>query len=60
MKRVGNPALSAAGRAAIVAYADHLRHQRDLSADTRRNSLSDLQQFAAWCEGSCGDGQEEG
>ncbi len=58
MKRAGNPTLSTTGRAAVAAYADYLHHEQDLSADTRRNYLSDLRQFAVWCEGAWGDGQE--
>ncbi len=58
MKRAGDPTLSTTGRAAVAAYADYLHHEQDLSAATRRNYLSDLRQFAVWCEGAWGDGQE--
>jgi integrase/recombinase XerD len=50
MRRVGMPALSAAGQAALAAYGEHLRHQHDLRPATHRNYTSDLRQFAAWCE----------
>src|SRR4051812_12284450 len=48
-KRAGKPSLSADGQAAVAAYADYLHHERDLSGATRRNYLSDVWQFAAWC-----------
>ena len=44
-----------AGKPALAAYADHLRHQRDLRPATHRNYTSDLRQFAAWWEAT---GQE--
>lgn len=50
MRRAGIPALSAAGQAVLLAYADHLQQQRDLRPATHRNYTSDLRQFAAWCE----------
>jgi integrase/recombinase XerD len=50
MRRVGMPALSDAGQAALAAYEDQLRQQRDLRPATHRNYASDLRQFAAWCE----------
>ena len=53
MRRAGIPALSEVGRAALGAYADHLRQQRDLRPATHRNYTCDLRQFAAWCEGGC-------
>ena len=56
-KRAGNPTLSAGGQATLAAYAHALHHEQDLGADTRRNYLSDLRQFAAWCEGVWGDGR---
>jgi len=56
-KRAGNPTLSAGGQATLAAYAHALHHEQDLRADTRRNYLSDLRQFAAWCEGVWGDGR---
>lgn len=59
-KRASNPTLSTPGQAAVAAYADYLHHEQDLSADTRRNYLSDLRQFAAWCEAVWGAGQDAG
>jgi integrase/recombinase XerC len=50
MRRAGKPALSAAGQAALTAYADQLWQLRDLRPATLRNYISDLRQFAAWCE----------
>ncbi len=58
MKRASTPALSPAGEAATAAYDRHLREDQDLSPATLRNYLSDLRQFATWCEGSWGDGRE--
>lgn len=59
-KRAGQPTLSAGGQAAVAAYADYLHHEQDLSGATRRNYLSDVRLFAAWCEGAWGAGQEDG
>jgi integrase/recombinase XerD len=50
MRRAGKPTLSAAGQAALAAYAEHLQHQRDFRPATHRNYQSDLRQFVAWCE----------
>jgi hypothetical protein len=44
------PALSAAGREALDRYARYLHDELDLRPATVRNYLSDLRQFAAWCE----------
>jgi integrase/recombinase XerD len=59
LKRPAQPALSAAGAAALVPYVRHLHDEQDLSAATRRNYVSDLRQFAAWCEHSWAEGQDE-
>ncbi|MBV9598456.1 MAG: site-specific integrase [Chloroflexi bacterium] len=59
MKRPAQPALSDAGEAALAPYVSHLHDEQDLSAATRRNYLSDLRQFAAWCEHSWAEGQDE-
>ena len=59
MKRPAQPALSDAGEAALAPYVRHLHDEQDLSAATRRNYLSDLRQFAAWCEHSWAEGQDE-
>ncbi|PLS78257.1 MAG: integrase [Chloroflexi bacterium] len=58
MKRTAQPNVSPEGQFAIDRYSDYLHHEQDLSADTRRNYLSDLRQFAAWCEASWTEGQE--
>ncbi len=58
MKRTAQPNVSPKGQQAIDRYNDYLHHEQDLSADTRRNYLSDLRQFAAWCEASWSEGQE--
>jgi len=36
-----------------------MRDEQDLSGASRRNYASDLRQFAAWCEHSWGEGQDE-
>ncbi|MCA1646515.1 MAG: tyrosine-type recombinase/integrase [Chloroflexi bacterium] len=59
MKRPAHPVLSEAGEAALPAYVRHLHDEQDLSTATRRNYLSDLRQFAAWCEQSWAEGQDE-
>ncbi|HLZ22361.1 MAG TPA: tyrosine-type recombinase/integrase [Ktedonobacterales bacterium] len=59
MKRPAQPTLSDAGEAALAPYVRHLYAEQDLSAATRRNYLSDLRQFAAWCELSWAEGQDE-
>ncbi|MDP9315590.1 MAG: tyrosine-type recombinase/integrase [Chloroflexota bacterium] len=58
MKRTAQPNVSPEGLLALNQYNDYLQHEQDLSADTRRNYLSDLRQFAAWCEASWSEGQE--
>ena len=58
MKRTSQPTLSSEGLHALDQYRDYLHHEQDLSADIRRNYLSDLRQFAAWCEASWSEGQE--
>jgi integrase/recombinase XerC len=58
MKRPGVPALSARGQEAVAQYATYLRGELDLSPTTVRSYLSDLQQFAAWCEATWARGQE--
>ena len=55
MSRPAQPALSAAAEAALAAYEQYLREERDVSPATLRNYLSDLRQFLAWFESS---GQE--
>jgi integrase/recombinase XerD len=58
MPRSGKPALSAAGQAVLTAYDEHLRQQRDLRPATLRNYVSDLWQFAAWCERTWREAEE--
>lgn len=55
MKRTSTPSLSDSGEAALSAYARYLEDEEDLSPATVRNYLSDLRQFAAWCERNGGD-----
>jgi hypothetical protein len=59
LKRPAQPALSGAGGSALSPYVRQLYDEQDLSAATRRNYLSDLRQFAAWCEYSWAEGQDE-
>ncbi len=58
MKRTAQPTVSPEGQQALDHYSHYLDHEQDLSVDTRRNYLSDLRQFAAWCEASWTEGQE--
>ncbi len=58
MKRPGVPALSLRGQEAVAQYATYLRGELDLRPTTVRSYLSDLQQFAAWCEATWARGQE--
>jgi integrase/recombinase XerD len=59
VKRPAQPSLSAAGEAALATYLAHMHDEQDLSVASCRNYASDLRQFAAWCEHSWGDGQDE-
>ena len=59
MKRVAQPVLSDAGELVLNHYEQRLRVEEDLSATTIRNYLSDLRQFAAWCEGNWQQGRED-
>jgi integrase/recombinase XerD len=47
MRRLANPPLSSSGEAVLLQYRQTLWEHEDL---TRRNYLSDLCHFAAWCE----------
>ncbi len=58
MRRSAQPNVSPEGQITLDHYSTYLHHEQDLSADTRRNYLSDLRQFAAWCEASWTEGQE--
>ena len=57
-KRAPKPELSAAGEGEIRRYEGYLRDEQDLASDTVRNYLSDLRQFAAFCEATWGEGEE--
>ncbi len=59
MKRTAQPTLSPPGELVLSRYAQRLRTEEDLSAMTIRNYLSDLRQFAAWCESIWQSGREE-
>lgn len=59
MKRAAQPALSPMGELLPTRYEQRLRVEEDLSAVTIRNYLSDLRQFAAWCEFTRGQGCED-
>src|SRR6266446_9132301 len=59
MKRVALPILSQPGQQALDHYEQILRSKEDLSIDTIWNYLSDLRHFAAWCEASSQEGEEQ-
>ncbi len=59
MRLVGMPALSDAGQVVLGAYAEQLRVQHDLRPATLRNDTSDLRQFAAWCEQTWREADED-
>ncbi|MDP9474370.1 MAG: tyrosine-type recombinase/integrase [Actinomycetota bacterium] len=59
-KRAAKPDLSPAGKGEIRRYEGYLRDEQDLASDTVRNYLSDLRQFAAFCEVSWAEGEEAG
>ena len=59
MKRAAHPVLSQSGECALARYEQRLRIEEDLSAVTIRNYLSDLRQFAAWCELTWQSGRED-
>lgn len=58
MTRLSTPTLSLSGQQAIDHYMAYLLAEEDLSSSTVRNYLSDLRQFAAWCELTGEEGQE--
>jgi integrase/recombinase XerD len=60
MKRAPKPALSAEGEKEIGRYRKYLTEEQDLTSDTVRNYLSDLRQFAAFCEASWAESEEAG
>ena len=60
MRRAAKPKLSEEGEEQLGRYGDYLRDEQDLAPDTVRNYLSDLRQFAAFCEASWAEGEEVG
>src|SRR5690349_19965074 len=50
MRRSAMPVVSPGGESALEHYAAYLHDTADLRPATLRNYLSDLRQFAAWCE----------
>ncbi len=58
MRRSSQPILTDSGEATINAYTRYLHDEQDVSAGTRRSYLSELRQFAAWCEASWSDGHD--
>ncbi|CAA9295573.1 MAG: hypothetical protein AVDCRST_MAG93-4228 [uncultured Chloroflexia bacterium] len=58
MRRAARPGLSAEGEEGLSRYSSYLREEQDLTIDTVRNYLSDLRQFAAFCEASWSEGEE--
>ena len=59
-KRAAKPELSSAGERALGRYGLYLREDQDLASDTVRNYLSDMRQFAAFCEATWSEGEEAG
>ena len=60
MRRVANPGISTSGSKELERFADYLQDEQDLAGDTVRNYLSDLRQFAAFCEATWAEGEEAG
>jgi integrase/recombinase XerD len=60
VRRAAKPKLSAEGEKEFRRFGDYLRDGQDLASDTVRNYLSDLRQFAAFCEASWAEGEESG
>lgn len=57
-RRAARPELSSVGEGEIERFESYLRDEQDLAADTVRNYVSDLRQFAAFCEASWAEGEE--
>jgi len=55
MKRSSHPPLSDSGEAALATYTRYLVDEQDVSTGTRRSYVSELRQFAAWCEARWSD-----
>lgn len=60
MRRAAKPELSAEGVEQLERFGGYLREEQDLAADTVRNYLSDIRQFAAFCEATWAEGEEAG
>ncbi len=58
-KRANRPVLSQVGEQILAQYEQQLCVEEDLAHATIRNYLSDLRHFAAWCESTWKQGQEE-
>ncbi len=58
-KRAAKPDLSGSAEGEVRRYETYLRDEQDLASDTVRNYLSDLRQFAAFCEVTWAEGEEE-
>ncbi len=58
MRRSSQPILTDSGEAAVAHYTRYLHDEQDVSAGTRRSYLSELRQFAAWCEASWAEGHD--
>ena len=59
-KRAAKPELSVDGEKEVGRYECYLRDEQDLASDTVRNYLSDLRQFASFCEEKWAEGEEAG
>lgn len=57
-KRAAQPVISVAAAATLAQYQRYLDREEDVDATTCRCYLSDLRQFAHWCEATWQDGQE--
>ena len=60
MRRAAKPKLSEDGEREFERFGGYLRDEQDLATDTVRNYLSDLRQFAAFCEATWAEGEEDG
>ncbi len=59
-KRAAKPGLSGEGEKQVESYGIYLRDEQDLALDTVRNYLSDIRQFASFCEATWSEGEETG
>ena len=60
MRWATKPKFFEEGEEQLGRYGGYLRAEQDLAPDTVRNYLSDLRQFAAFCEASWAEGEEAG